>query len=83
MIMSAKLGDKALSGEWEEIGALKFEITEDMTMEFQGTSCNIQDSERELVESLGVEHGRVTREVLAGYRCYVIKAWIKFKKRSS
>lgn len=79
--MSGKAGDKALSGDWEEISAYRFEITDDMTMEFQGTSCNIQDSERNLVESLGTEHGRVTREVLAGYRCYVIKSWVRFTKK--
>lgn len=82
--MSAKVGDLALSGEWEEIKtALKFEITESMTMEFEGTSCNIADDEGKLVDSLGTAHGRVTREVLYGYKCYVIKAWIKFEKKSS
>lgn len=80
-IMSTKLGDKALSGEWEEIGAKKFEITEDMTMEFQGKSCNIKDGEGSLVEKLGAEHGKVEREVLIGYRCYVMQAWVRFKKK--
>jgi len=79
--MSAKAGDKALSGEWEEIGAHKFDITEDMTMTFQGRSCNITDSEGKLVEKLGTEDGQVTREVLAGYKCYVMWARIKLEKR--
>lgn len=79
--MSAKAGDKALSGEWEEIGARKFEITEDMTMTFEGISCNIQDGEGKWVEELGTEDGQVAREVLAGYKCYVMKAKIKFEKR--
>jgi len=79
--MSAKAGDKALSGEWEEIGGHKFEITEDMTMTFEGRSCNIADGEGNLVEKLGTENGQVTREVLAGYKCYVMRAQIKFEKR--
>jgi len=79
--MSAKAGDKALSGEWEAIGAHKFEITEDMTMTFEGISCNIKDGEGKLVEELGTEDGQVTREVLAGYRCYVMRARIKLEKR--
>jgi len=79
--MPTKLGDKTFSGKWEEIGAKVFEITEDMTMEFQGKSYNIVDGEGGLVENLGTEHGRVTREVLTGYRCYVMRAWIKFEKK--
>ena len=81
--MPTKLGDKALSGQWEEIGACRFEIPEDMTMEFQGKSCNIVDGEGNTVEELGPDHGRVTREVLAGYKCYVLKAWIKFERKSA
>ncbi|KAH8650352.1 hypothetical protein BGZ60DRAFT_195684 [Tricladium varicosporioides] len=81
--MSAKVGTKALGGDWEQIGAQYFDIAEDMTMEFQGQSCNILNSEGALVEKLGVEHGRVTRDVLIGYQCYVIRAWVKFEKKSS
>jgi hypothetical protein len=77
-----KVGVKALSGKWEKISAYAFEITEDMTMEFQGSSCNIANSDGNLVENLGAEHGRVTRETLAGYRCYVMRAWVKFEKKS-
>jgi len=79
--MSAKAGDKALSGEWEEIGGHKFEITEEMTMTFEGRSCNILDGEEKVVDELGTKDGQVTREVLAGYRCYVMRARIKFEKR--
>ena len=79
--MSAKAGDKALSGEWEAIGAHKFEITEDMTMTFEGRSCNITDGEGKVVEELGTEDGQVTKEVLAGYKFYVMRARIKFEKR--
>ena len=81
--MSVKRGEKALNGEWEKISALAFEISEDMTMEFQGKSCNIADSEGNLVENLGEGHGQVSREVLAGYRCYVMRAWVKFEKKSA
>jgi len=80
--MSAKTGDKAFSGDWERISAFAFDITEDMTMEFEGTSCNIMDSAGNLVEKLGSEHGQVSREVVTGYRCYVIRARIKFEKKS-
>jgi len=79
--MATQVGDKALSGEWEEIGARVFEITEDVTMTFQGRSCNIADSEGKLVEKLGAEDGQVTRNVLAGYRCYIMKASVRFEKR--
>ena len=58
--MSSKVREKALSGQTEEIGAHKFEITETMTMTFEGTSCNIQDGKRDLVESLGAVDGQVT-----------------------
>jgi hypothetical protein len=39
------------------------------------------DSEGNLVEPQGEEHGQVSREVLAGYRCYVMRAWIKTEPR--
>jgi len=83
--MSAKkVGDTALSGEWEQVGAQYFDITEDMTMHFQGRSCTIQDSaDGNLVEQLGAGQGSVTRQVLAGYRCTVLMAWVKFEKKSS
>lgn len=81
MSAEAKVGDKALNGEWEEIAAYRFEITEDMTMEFQGSSCNIVDGEGKLVEQLGSKDGRVSREALTGYRCYVMRSWIKFEKK--
>ena len=71
--MSVKVGDKALSRDWEKISAYRFKITEDMIIEFQGRLCNIQDSERNLVESLDIKYNRIPREVLAGYRYFVIK----------
>lgn len=82
--MSAKVvGAKALSGQWEQVGAQYFDVAEDMTMEFQGRSCEIQDGAGGVVEKLSAEHGRVTRDVLAGYRCYVLRAWVRFERKSS
>jgi hypothetical protein len=49
-------------------------------MEFQGQSCNILNSAGSLVEKLGIEHGRVTREVLAGYQYHGIRAWSSLKR---
>jgi len=80
--MSVKRGDKAFNGEWEKISVFVFEITEDKTMEFQGKSCNIIDSDGNLVEQLGEGNGQVSRQVLAGYRCYVMRAWVKFERKS-
>lgn len=77
----SETGDKALGGNWEKISAFAFEIEEDMTMEFEGQSCNIADSEGKLVEKIG--EGYATRDVLAGYRCYVMRARVKFVKKSA
>lgn len=77
--MSVKVGDKALSGEWEEISNKVFEITESLIMEFQGKSCNILDGEGNVLEQLS--EGYAEREVDSGYRCYVMKAKIRFTKR--
>jgi len=50
-------------------------------MEFQGKLYNITDSEGNVVEELGKGHGRVSRDVLTSYRCYVMRAWIKFERK--
>jgi len=82
--MSDNAGDKALRGVFEEIGAFKFDIKEDVTMTFKGSSCNITDSEGNLVKKLGASEGLFEgEEVLAGYQCYVIKAQVKFEKKPS
>lgn len=78
--MPTKTGDKALGGEWEDISAYKFEIQEDMKMIFEGRSCNIFDAEGNLIEQIGA--GKANREVYSGYRCYVLRAKIKFEKRT-
>jgi hypothetical protein len=77
-----KVGGKALGGEWEMISNYKFEIQEDMTLLFQGRSCNILDSEGNLIEKLGEEHGLVERDVCPGHKCYVMKAQVKFQRKN-
>ena len=69
-----------MRGEWEDIGAQVFEISEGMTLHFQGASCNIVDGNGDLVENLTDENGSTTREVYPQYRCYVIKARVMFKR---
>jgi len=70
--------ERALEGETVEINGHSFEIKEDMTMTFEGRSCNIFDAEGNVVEQLGTKDGKVTREVRAGFRCNVMKGKIKF-----
>ena len=53
--MSAKAGDKALSGTQEEIRGYKFKIIEDLTIIFKGRLYNIADSKGNLVEKLGIK----------------------------
>lgn len=77
--MSTNVGDRALAGENEWIMNHRFEITEEMTMEFNGESCNIANPDGP-DEELGPRDGQVTRKVDAGYRCYVMRAWVKFQK---
>jgi len=79
--MSGTVGDKALSGEWERISNKCIEIKEDMKMTFEGQSCNIEDGQGNLVHKLGRDDGLATRDVLAGYLCYVLLARVKFEKK--
>jgi hypothetical protein len=53
-----------------------------MTLLFQGRSCNILDSEGNLIEKLGEEHGLVERDVCPGHKCYVMKAQVKFQRKN-
>jgi hypothetical protein len=80
--MTDVVGQKALNGEWERISNKCFEIQEDMVMSFEGQSCNIADSEGKPVPngSLGIADGRVLRDVKTGYRCYIMRANVKFEK---
>lgn len=77
--MSTNVGDQALGGVSEYIMNFRFEITEEMTMEFKGVSCNITKP-NDLDEELGPDDGQVTRKVYPGYRCYVMRAVVSFHK---
>jgi len=55
-------------------------ISQNMMMEFCGKSCNVVDSNGNLVANFGEADGLVTKEVFADYRCYVIRADVKFEK---
>lgn len=81
--MPDAVGEKALNGEWEKISNKCFEIQENMTMTFEGRSCNIANSEGVLVPDgkLGPQDGQTTRDVEAGSRCYVMRAWVKFERK--
>jgi hypothetical protein len=79
--MAEAVGDKALSGEWERISNKRLEIKENMVMMFEGQSCNITNEEGNLVESLGLKDGVVTRNLSAGDVCYILLARVKFEKR--
>jgi len=50
-------------------------------MTFKGGLCLIKDGKGKVVKVLGIENGQVTREVLARYKYYIIRAQIKLKKR--
>ena len=50
-------------------------------MIFKGRLYNIVDGERKLVKKLGIEDGQVIREVFTRYKCYIIRAWVKLKRR--
>lgn len=77
--MSTNVGERALAGFDEYIIVCCFEITEEMTLEFKGLSCNIENPDGP-DEELGPEKELVRRKVYPGYRCYVLKAWMSFKK---
>ncbi|KAJ5790049.1 uncharacterized protein N7518_007060 [Penicillium psychrosexuale] len=78
--MSSDRGTQALAGEEEWISIFDFNIPEDMIMEFEGRSCNIFDDEKNVVDKLGYNDGKVSREVKKGWCCYVLKAKVKFSK---
>lgn len=77
------VGNKALNGEREWIMNHKFEIEADMVMEFEGASCNIADIDSTIVDTLGPEDGKTEREVHRKYRCYVMRAWVKFERKTT
>ncbi|KAK5790567.1 hypothetical protein VI817_007854 [Penicillium citrinum] len=75
--------ENAMNGERKFILHYKFEIETDMVMEFEGASCNIADADGNILDTLGPEHGKTERLLHAGSRCYVLKAYIKFVKKST
>lgn len=81
---AGSVGERALNGEWEYISNKCFELEEDMVMTFEGSSCNITDREGNPVPAgeLGKDNGQVVKNVLAGYRCYVMRARVKFVKNA-
>ena len=54
--------NKVLRRVFEEIGAFKFNIKEDITIIFKGSSYNIIDSEGNLVKKLGISDRLVEGE---------------------
>lgn len=82
--MTDAVGEKALRGEWEKISNKCFEIQNDMVMCFKGDSCNIVDGEGNLIPHgcIGSTVEETEREVKPGYRCYIMRAMVKFKEKS-
>jgi len=52
-------------------------------MTFKGRSCNITDNKDKLVVAYGPDDGEVQKDVMAGYKCYVMRANIKFERKES
>jgi hypothetical protein len=50
-------------------------------MTFKGILYNIQDNKGKWVKELSTENRQVIKKILARYKCYIIKAKIKFEKR--
>lgn len=80
--MSDTAGEEALGGKSEWISNKCFDIQEDMVMEFKGRSCNITDREGNPIPDgkIGPDDGTVTKKVSAGFRCYIMRAYVKFTK---
>ena len=71
-------GEVVLGGDWEYFFARYFDITDDIIMEFDGELCNILDAAGNTLET--IEGKMAEREVHPGYRCYVIRAKVKFRR---
>jgi len=72
--------EKALSGERTFFTLGRFEIKEDMIIEFEGWSCLIRDANGTAVGAYGEEDGKVTEGVHDGYICNVMYGNVSFKK---
>jgi hypothetical protein len=81
--MSTENGKKALNGERVWIPGDMFVIKEDMTMTFEGGSCNVKNSDGEFVYEVKTDDGNVELNVSKGYTCYVLMGWLKFEKKNS
>lgn len=79
----SEVGARALNGKTEWIMNHKFEIEADMVMEFEGASCNIADADGKIVDTLGPDDGKVERDVHTKYRCYVMRASVKFEPKAA
>lgn len=79
--MSNNVGGKALDGEWEDIGAYMFSIEEDVTMSFEGMSCNII-KDGEIIHNFSKASGLVEGlSISAGTQCFVMNARVKFLRK--
>jgi len=79
--MSTENGKRALKGDWVEIGADQFQITEDVTMTFEGESCSAIDANGNKIFKYDQNDGHVIKDVDKGTRCDIMKAFVKFVKR--
>lgn len=52
-------------------------------MTFEGQSCNITDNKDEPIFAYGSSDGEVQKNIKAGYKCYVMRAHIKFERKVS
>ncbi|KAL4786850.1 hypothetical protein BJX76DRAFT_354849 [Aspergillus varians] len=68
----------AMQGQWMSVRGRVFDITEDMTMVFEGLSCNILDRDEQIVANFSEKDAVVVREVRPGERCYILYARVKF-----
>lgn len=76
------VGNKALGGVFEKIAAKCFVMEENMLMTFKGYSCNIIDDKGKVIAEYGPDNEEVKKDVGIGYKCYVMRALVKFEKKS-
>lgn len=82
--MSDEVGRKALSGEWAWISNKCIEIKKKILMGFKGRPCNIINNKSDPIpaDELGLNNRLVERDVLPGYRYYMMRAHVKFGKKA-
>jgi hypothetical protein len=79
--MGSEAVQKALKGERVFISAASISIDVDMTMSFEGLSCNIVDQNEQLVKEIREADGDITQIVDAGSRCYVVMGYVHLVPR--